>query len=152
VQFRISIEDAIGRLWPRERNVRADLAPNLQAGDSVYFAINALSPGNDAQQKVKTLAETYAGDLAQLRALLVAQSQSSASVPMLIVVVCWLVVIFGSFGLLAPANRTANLALLFSSLAVAGAIFLLLELDTPFDGLIRIPSREMVTALNQLLR
>lgn len=113
VKFRASMEDAIRRLWPQEKNVRADLAPNLQVGDSVYFAINALSPANDAQQKLKALAETYAADLAQLRALLVAQSQSSISVPMLIVVVCWLVVIFAGFSLLAPPNTTANLALYF---------------------------------------
>ena len=85
-----------------------------------------------------------------MRALLVAQSETAISTPLLVVVVSWLMVIFGSFSLLAPPNATANVALVLSAIAVSGAIFLLLELDQPFSGIIRIPSREMMNALNRL--
>jgi cytochrome bd-type quinol oxidase subunit 2 len=149
-QFHASIEDAIRRLWPKDEKLKADLRPNIEAGDSVYFKIEALSPATDAQQKLKVLVEAGAADLAQLRALLVAHSESSISTPMLVVVSSWLVVIFASFSLLAPPNKTAATALVISALAVAGAIFLLLELDSPFDGILKIPNREMMNALNQL--
>jgi len=149
-QFHASIEDAIRRLWPNDQRLKADLRPNIEAGDSVYFKLEALSPDTDAQRKLKVLAEAGAADLAQLRALLVAQSESSISTPMLVVVVSWLVVIFASFSLLAPPNMTASAALFISALAVAGAIFLLLELDSPFDGIIKIPNKEMMNALNEL--
>jgi hypothetical protein len=149
-QFHEAIEGAIRRLWPKDKRLKAELDPNIEAGDSVYFKLEALAPSTDAQRKLKVLAEAGAADLAQLRALLVAQSESSISTPMLTVVVSWLVVIFGSFSLLAPPNMTANVALFISALAVAGAIFLLLELDSPFDGIIKIPNREMMNALNQL--
>jgi hypothetical protein len=149
-QIHAAIEDAIRRLWPHDKRLKAELRPNIEAGDSVYFKIEALSPTGEAQQKLKVLAEASAADLAQLRALLVAQSGTSISTPMLAVVVSWLVIIFASFSLLAPPNMTASIALFISSLAVAGAIFLLLELDSPFDGIIKIPSREMMNALNQL--
>jgi len=112
--------------------------------------IEALSPNTDAQRKLKTFVEAGAADLAQLRALLVAHSGTSISTPMLVVLVSWLVVIFASFSLLAPQNMTANVALYVSALAVAGAVFLLLELDSPFNGILKIPNREMVNALNQL--
>jgi hypothetical protein len=36
--------------------------------------------------------------------------------------------------------------------SVAGAIFLILELDEPFGGLIRISSRPMLNALNHLAK
>src|ERR1043166_547577 len=81
-QFHAAIEDAIRRLWPNDKRLKAELRPNIEAGDSVYFKIEALSPGSDAQQKLKVLAEASAADLAQLRALLVAQSESSISTPM----------------------------------------------------------------------
>jgi hypothetical protein len=148
--FRVAIEDAIRRLWPNDKSLPASLTPNTEAGDSVYFKIEMLAPTNDQQQKLKVLAETTAVELAQQRALLLAQSESSISTPLLVMVVSWLLVIFASFSLLAPPNAAANIALLISSLAVAGAIFLLLELDQPFGGLITIPSKEMVNALNQL--
>jgi hypothetical protein len=149
-QFHATVEDAIRQLWPKDQGLEAELRPNIQAGDSVYFKIEALSPNTDAQQKLKTLAETGAADLAQLRALLVAQSETSISTPMLVVLVSWLVIIFASFSLFAPPNMTANIAPCMSALAVAGAILLLLKLDSPFNGILQIPNREMVNALNQL--
>jgi len=62
------------------------------------------------------------------------------------------VAIFLSFSLLAPPNATANIALLVSTLSVAGAIFLILELDQPFGGLIQISSQPMLNALNHLAK
>jgi hypothetical protein len=149
-QFHATVEESILRLWPNETRERAELKPLRAKGDPVYFAIEALVPKNDLQQKIKTAAESTAIDLAQQRALLYAQSETSISLPMLIVVVCWLIVIFISFSLLAPRNMIATFALLASTVAVSGAIFLILELDHPFDGLIRIPNQQMVSALNQL--
>jgi hypothetical protein len=69
---------------------------------------------------------------------------------LLIVVVLWLVIIFFSFSLLAPPNATATLALLASAGSVAGAIFLILEMDQPFTGLIHISSEPLLNALRQL--
>ena len=93
-----------------------------------------------------------AGDVAQTRSLLVAQSAPSVSQPMLIILISWLVVIFVGFSVLAPPNATTILALMISALAVSGAIFLILELDQPFGGLIGISSQPMVNALNQLAK
>jgi len=148
-QFRIAVEDSIQRLWPNEKKA-AQVDISRSTGDSAYFAIEGLTPRSDLQQKLKAAAEATAVDLAQRRALLVAQSETSISLPMLIVVVCWLIVIFVSFSLLAPTNATATFALLTSTLAVSGAIFLILELDHPFDGLIRVPSQQLQSAVSQL--
>jgi len=93
---------------------------------------------------------TLITDLGQVRSLLTAQSVPSISTPMLIILVCWLAIIFLGFSVLAPPNATAILALMVSALAVSGAIFLILELDQPFGGLIRISSQPMLNALHQL--
>ena len=67
-------------------------------------------------------------------------------------VVSWLVAIFLSFSLFAPPNATANLALMVGILAVSGAIYLILELDQPFGGLIRISSEPLRNALSHLAK
>src|SRR6266478_1613125 len=95
-------------------------------------------------------ATTLALDLGQLRTLLVAESISSISKPMLIVVGCWLVVIFLGFTVIAPRNATATTALMMSALSAAAAIFLILELDRPFSGVLRISNEPMLNVLNQL--
>jgi hypothetical protein len=66
----------------------------------------------------------------------------------LLVVVFWLSLLFLSFGLFAPRNATAILALFLC--AVAGAIEMTQELNTPFRGIIRISSKPMKDALVQI--
>jgi Protein of unknown function (DUF4239) len=53
-------------------------------------------------------------------------------------------------GLFAPSNSIAIASLLLTALSVSGAIFLILEFDQPFDGLIQISSGPMRNALAHL--
>jgi hypothetical protein len=48
-----------------------------------------------------------------------------------------------------PSNATASFALIASALCAAGAIFLILELNRPFGGLMRISSEPMRNVLHQ---
>jgi hypothetical protein len=118
--------------------------------DAVYAAISHLAPQNAAQQALKTEAATLMTQLAELRALLQAQAVSSVSMPLLIVVAVWLVVIFLGFSVLAPANATSALALIAGAFSVACAVFIILELDHPFSGVLRIPSDPMLKVLAHL--
>jgi hypothetical protein len=151
-RFHEVVKGAVEQMWPEKVRQPAHLAPNVQAGNLLYAAVQALTPNNDTQHKLKDRAETLATDLGQLRSLLVAQSVPSISKPMLIILVLWLVVIFLGFSVLAPPNVTTMLALTISALAVSGAIFLILELDQPFGGVIRISSEPVVNALTQPAR
>ena len=58
--------------------------------------------------------------------------------------------IFISFGPSAPSNSTVISVLLVCALSVAGAIFLILELDRPFEGLIQISEAPLRDALAHL--
>lgn len=78
--------------------------------------------------------------MGQQIATLHAQSSSAISWPLLAVVVFWLSVMLLAFSVLAPGNLSTNGALVACALSVTGAIFLILELDRPFSGLLRIPS------------
>ncbi len=150
--FHEAVQGAVREIWPEDAGVPAHLAPNMQAGNVVYSAIQGLSPHDDTQRKLKEQATTVATELGQLRSLLAAQAAASISMPMLIILVSWLVVIFLGFSVLAPPNATVILALMIAALAVAGAIFLILELDQPFAGLIRISSEPMLNALHQVAK
>ena len=70
--------------------------------------------------------------------------------PFLVVLVFWLTVLFASFGLFAPRNWTVMATMLTCALSVSAAIFLVLELDRPFGGLIRISSASLQNALAHL--
>jgi hypothetical protein len=151
-ELRDAIADGIRRTWPAKRSGPVRLDPNQQMGDAFFLAVHQLSPHDDAQRALKTQAATLMVQLAELRALLQAQSVPSVSKPLLIALVSWLVVIFFGFSLLAPANATSTLALVAGAFSVACAVFLILELDHPFAGVIRIPSEPMTNVLNQLAK
>jgi hypothetical protein len=148
--LRQSIEGALAQIWPASSGQSAQLAPNLARSDALYDAIQKLAPQDDAARAAKTQALAIGADLGQMRWLLFEQASTSIAPPLVVIVVCWLAMLFFSFGLFGPSNGTAVAALLVSALSVSGAIFLILELDRPFGGLIRISSQPVLNALSQL--
>ncbi len=136
-------------LWP-DKSRPSQLDPSKSSGEALYDALESLKPGDDAQKVLKAQALQIAFDLGQMRWLMFEQSGGSISGPLLTVVVCWLSILFFSFGLFAPPNSTALSSLLVSALSVSGAIFLILELDQPFDGLIHISETSIRLAMAHL--
>jgi len=76
----------------------------------------------------------------------------SGAVPkaFLAVVIFWLTMTFASFGLFAPKNGTVLAVFLIASLSVAAAVYLILELDAPYEGVIKISSGPLRYALDHI--
>ena len=148
--LRDSVAEGVRRTWPADGRRPAKLEPNEQMGDAIYAAISRLAPQDEPQRALKTEAVTLMVQLAELRSLVQAQAVSSLSKPLLIALVIWLVVIFLGFSILAPPNATSTLALLGGAFSVACAVFIILELDYPFAGVVRIPSEPMIRTLDHL--
>jgi len=145
-----SVAQLLARTWSHDNNEAAKLDPAAGSGDVLYDKLQQLKPENEAQRTLQSQALSMAINLGQTRWLLFEQSGTSISMPFLIVIVLWLTIIFGSFGLFAPRNMTALVSLLLAALSVSGALFLVLELDRPFEGLIQISSAPMRSALAHL--
>src|SRR5580704_4634129 len=119
-------------------------------GELLYDKIQGLTPQTDAQRSMQAQALSTILALAQTRWLMVEQRVNSVSVPLLTVLIFWLTIIFSSFGLFAPRNVTVVVSLLVSGLSVSGAIFLILEMYSPYAGLIHVSSAPLRTALAHL--
>ena len=72
--------------------------------------------------------------------------------PLLVIVVFWLTVNFVSFGIFASRNHTVMVALFVGALSVAGAVYLILEMDSPFKGVLRLSEEPMRAVIDQLGR
>ena len=133
--------ERIDVIWPDEASHPVPNDPNSwRLLEDIQSGLRALVPANDAQRWLRDRALQVSADLSRTRWLLREAVQGSIPRPFLIVVVFWLTVIFASFGLFAPRNVTVIVVLLVCSLAVSGAVYLILELDQPFGGMIRISS------------
>jgi Protein of unknown function (DUF4239) len=146
--LKIAIARMIDQVWSKEGNDES--LPSQGGGNVVYDKIQQLVPHSDGQRALQSQAESTMVSFAQTRLLLFAQSGTSISRPFLVVVVFWLSMLFVSFGLFAPRNATAIATLFIAAISVAGALFLILELDHPFSGLIQIPSTPLRNALSVL--
>ena len=151
-RLRQSIEPLANGIW-HERGLAASKPVRFEASaQSSAFEneLEGLSPANDAQRSLQSRAIAAFTEGAQTRLLLFTQAGGAIPTPFLIVLVFWLTIIFMSFGMFAPHNVTFIATLFVCALSVSGAIFLILELDRPFERLIRISSAPVQNALAHL--
>src|SRR5262249_30474076 len=106
--------------------------------EEAFAAILALSPQGEPQRVVKERAIQISSDMAQVRLLLFTQADNSLPVPFLAMLVFWLAVIFAGFSLFSRINPSLIVALVIFALSVSRAMFLILELNQPFAGLLPI--------------
>jgi hypothetical protein len=149
-ELRNATTSMIERMWPDERGAKVVLEPNDRWTDALPKNVYGLAPKDDVQRALKEQAVEMVDALGQERWLVYEEAETSVSRAMLLVVVLWLAVLFLSVGLFAPPNATVVVALMLSAVSVSGAIYLILELDMPYDGLISISSKPMRLALEHL--
>lgn len=128
----------------------SEMLPTLAGNAIIHAKIRALSPKNDIQHAAQVEASSLAMDLGKLRWLMFEQGRNPISVPLLVTMILWLGIVFTSFGLFAPRNATVIVTLFLCALSVSGAIFLIMDMHRPFEGLMQVPSAPLRTALAQL--
>jgi len=148
--LRSATANALDLMEPKKLAAPGHLAVSTRDTDSIFETIQGLLPKDDRQRSLKAEALSILREVRKTRWLMYEQRVTSISIPMLIVLVLWLTLLFISFGLYAPTNGTVVASLLVSALSVSCAIFLILELYTPYHGLIRISSATLRAAFAQL--
>lgn len=124
--------------------------PSRAAGEALYDSIAALEPKTDSQKMLKSRAQDLTVGLSHLRQRIVIGSERSIPAPLLLLLGAWQAALFAGYGLLAPRNATAIGILIVCMLSVACGLYLILELDRPFDGLIRVSDAPLRSVLAHL--
>ncbi len=147
--LRTYTRDFLGEGWPADgrQSVIADDAGTRALLERVREAIRALRPSDKGAESLQDQATAINQNLLRQRWLLIEQQGPNVQLVVLLVLVSWVTVIFVSFGLNAPRNGTVVVAFLICSMAIGGSIFLILEMDRPLDGVMRISSWPVQNAL-----
>ena len=150
--LRRTVASRVDAIWPKERSqpARLDASEMVFTGQEIDSYILQLSPKNEAQRWLPSQALQIGSDISETRWLILGGRGRSIPLPFLVVVVSWLVLIFGGFGLFAPRNGTVVAVLFLCAFSVAASIFLILEMDQPFQGLMKISSAPMRYTLSHL--
>jgi hypothetical protein len=153
-QLRRSVEESLHRIWPSEGAGESGTAAIERGGaiEAVQTGLRHLAPQDDAQRQLLAQAQQVARDVSQSRWMLIEEGQNELPNTFLVVLVLWLTLLFVSFGLFAPRNATAVIVLFICACSMSAAIFLVLEMNRPLDGLIKVSSAPMRKALEYLGR
>jgi hypothetical protein len=130
----------------------SDSGSPLPVTDQLQTSLLALVPANDGQRWVQTRALTLSAALERARVLYAERSDGSIPVAFLIVLTAWLAMLYLAFAIFAPINATVTATAWGGALALSAAIFLIIELDTPFHGMISLSAEPLVKTLELLGR
>ena len=153
---------AIASTWPEEAAPSGSY-PKATSGEDEFDAtdlgallhkvasdILALDQAGPTHAAIRTACLARIAEIERLRWVLIGDAHETISPPFYDVLLFWLVMIFLSFGLEAPRNGLALAAVVLVAVCVAAAFFVLLELDGPLDGLVKVSSDPMRHALRHL--
>ncbi len=142
------------RIWPNDGaekvNLRAPMATDL--GEELLARVVNLPGTTEVQRYGKDRALQLLAQLEETRRLLYEQAGGSLSWPFFAILIFWLLVLFVGFGFITRWNATVLAAFFVGALSVAGAIFLILEMNRPYSGLMQIssaPIRDALAAISQ---
>jgi hypothetical protein len=133
---------------------RPFLVENRVAGElleHVHAAIRALPVTTRDTQSLAGEALQIATSLLRERWLLIERGGSDVHPIVIVTLVLWIAAIFLSFGINAPRHATMYGVFLVLSVAIGSAIFLVLEMDRPFGGLLQLSGQPIETALSHML-
>jgi hypothetical protein len=156
--LKTTIAARVADVWPSSGAAASQLTdmrsgkPQVPPAEEIENQILRLSPQTDIQRWLKTEALKLTEEVLRARWRLLGSASGSVPRTFLIVVIFWLSMTFASFGLTAPRNATVVTVFVIAALSVAAAVFLIMELDGPFEGLIRIspePFRQALVNLGQ---
>ncbi|HMM91106.1 bestrophin-like domain [Bradyrhizobium sp.] len=143
------IPSATARIW-RENNAGKGREPSFvvsEMAERFFRAVEGLNPANAEQTSLKSRIIQITTDMGRTRLLVFTQADDAIPLPFFIVLVFWLVVIFASFSLFAEPGLLVMISTLVFALSVSSALFLIVDLSHPFQGLMQISNHHLQMVL-----
>lgn len=153
---RVALREALGRSRRRffgnpEKGPRAHTSEEARAiihWRNTYFG--SLQPATERQRQLLLSAKDLAKTFAETQMLMARQLANPFPEHLLVVVAFWACLLFLANGLVATPNAVTVAAHLLGSIAVACAVFLILELSHPYSGVIRLSPSQFDCLILQL--
>jgi hypothetical protein len=146
-----TVAERVDLIWTkRSRSQPFDLAGSTHEIELLPANIRRLEPRNDDQHGLRARALDLTETMMRSRWHVSVGLGTAIRPQFVAVLLFWLTVTFASFGMLGERNVTVVCVLLVCAISVAGAVFLVLELDGPFDGLITVSPEPLKYAIAHL--
>ena len=141
-------EQALAGTWPSDNE--SEVVDDPRAEQLIYQLQNAvlsLAPESSQQRALSDEMKGEVRRLIELRWTLIEEGTTSLNVPLVTVLVIWLTLVFASFGYNAPRNPLVVITFILCAASIGGALFLIIQMDRPFEGLIKVSPAPLQNAL-----
>ena len=141
-------EQALAGTWPSDN--KPEVVDDPRAEQLIYQLQNAvlsLAPESSQQRALSDEMKGEVRRLIELRWTLIEEGTTSLNVPLVTVLVIWLTLVFASFGYNAPRNPLVMITFILCAASIGGALFLIIQMDRPFEGLIKVSPAPLQNAL-----
>ena len=146
------IPSAMARIW--RENIQGKGGDSTfavsEAAERFFGAVEGLQPANAEQTSLKSRIIQLTTEMGRTRLLVFTQGDDAIPLPFFIVLVFWLMVIFGSFSLFAEPGPLVIASTLVFALSVSSALFLIVDLSHPFQGLMQISNQHLRMVLPKI--
>jgi hypothetical protein len=155
----------IATTWPNEPAPTGIQYPNVKGipltGSSPILAnlmgnarlqISRINPSDSSQARIADDCRRDFRDFQNARYAVIEDAHEGLSAPFYRMMVLWLMVLFGGFGLIAPRHTLAVIAIALCAFSLSTAIFVIDDLSTPYGGLFSVSSDSMRATLASMMR
>jgi hypothetical protein len=150
VEFRQLVQNFVERTWPKQDSLQVALKPQYN-GDILMRQVELLTPKDALQTSEKSQIVPMITSLRQAQWRMFARSQQTTMpTPLLVIVVSWQAVIFVSMALFAPRNITIFVTFALGALTISTAVLLILDMYSPFKGILTISSAPITDSLTEM--
>jgi hypothetical protein len=140
-QLRKDLGKTIDKVWGSKESDTNFVANNFVAAihnlRSRDASLAALHPSTDAEKQALTAAKATVESIEQSRLQMSFALAAPVSIPLIVIVVAWAILLFFGYGLMSGGSAMSFVAVAVGALGVASAAFLILELSSPYAGIFR---------------
>ena len=150
IELRQLVAGFVERTWPNRDPLQVALKPR-DNGEILMHQVELLTPKDALQTAEKSQVVPMITSMRQSQWRMFAKSQQTTMpIPLLVIVVSWQAVIFISMALFAPRNATIFVTFALGALTISTAVLLIMDMYSPFRGILTISSAPITDALSQM--
>jgi hypothetical protein len=125
-------------MWTGEDRLSGAFVPT-EAAAKLSMALQSLPNQTETEHYRRKQIDDAVTRISQSRLRIFAESGAQLPLPFLAILIFWLTTIFASYSLFGQMNPTAIAFVFLFALSSSGALFLIAELNTPFQGILQLP-------------
>ena len=153
-EARIKLRDMVtpvsSHIWAENETAGPKRFEATSETEDYVNAIYALQPQTEAQRRLRERVVQATLELANALLELFSQLNTLLPPPLLVMLAFWFAVLFAAYSMYAEINAVSVVALVVCAASVAGAMFLLFQMNNPFSGLMGIPRIDFVALMPSL--